>query len=158
VARILAVDWGEKRLGLAVSDPLGLIARALPTATLPSPGAAPAAVLEAARAHEVERIVIGLPLDMDGTVGEAARKALALAEAVGAGGNLPVETWDERLTSTLAGQYLREEGFKATSRRGGGRERARPVRGAKGRVDARAAVLLLQSWLDARRFRDEAGT
>jgi RNase H-fold protein (predicted Holliday junction resolvase) len=62
---------------------------------------------------------------------------------------VPVELWDERFTSTIAEQSLREEGASSGRRRGGGRERTRTVTVDKSRVDMRAALLLLQSWLDA---------
>ena len=151
MARILALDWGERRLGLAVSDPSETIATTLPTVTLKRPEDVLSAALEAVREHEPACVVVGLPLDREGGVGETARRVLDFAAALRARIASPVETWDERGTSALAEQSLHEEGWRAGRRRGGGRERTRARRGEeKGRVDARAAAILLQSWLDAR--------
>ena len=160
VKRVLAVDWGERRLGLALSDALGITAQPLEPIVLPkasSPGAAnPAARLEALRAvkalareHEVGCVVLGLPLLLSGEHGEAARAVEAFAAALRTCIDVPVELWDERFTSALAEQSLREEGTTSGNRRGGGRERARATPTDKARVDRRAALLLLQSWLDA---------
>jgi putative Holliday junction resolvase len=135
LSRILAVDWGERRIGLAVSDPTGLIARALPTLLVRSPEQAALEVLETCRTEEVERIVVGLPLRLDGTRGDAAEAAERFARRLESGG-FPVEMWDERLTSVEAERQMRELGQK--------------VRGRKEKIDARAAAVLLQSYLDER--------
>jgi putative Holliday junction resolvase len=136
VHRILAVDWGERRIGLALSDPTGLIARALPTLEVRSERAAVAAVLEVARREQATRLVVGLPLHLDGTRGRAAETAERFAHLLGEGTTVPVTLWDERLTSAQALRTARETGER--------------LRGRKGRVDARAAEHLLQSYLDAR--------
>jgi len=157
------VDWGGRRLGLARSDALGLTAQPLPPVVLPaaagppadaerrSLAAAAAAVVEAALEHAVERVVVGLPLERSGRPGAAARRVEDLVAALRA--RLPattaIETWDERFTSALAERSLREEGRSAGKRSGGGRERTRATPEDKARVDQRAALLLLQSWLDA---------
>jgi putative Holliday junction resolvase len=131
--RILAVDWGERRVALAVSDPLGVIATGLPTLLVTGHNDAIERVAGAAAEHEVERIVVGLPLLLSGQRGEAAfgaeRFAAALAERTG----LPVDTYDERLTSALSERRLHERGVK-------------PSR-AKERIDQGAAVALLESFL-----------
>ncbi len=163
--RILAVDWGTRRVGLALSDELGLTAQPLPPLLLPE-GQPPAhvpvflarALVPIAHEHEVERIVLGLPLELSGARGAAARAVDALAEALATRTELPIELWDERFTSALALQSLREEGGSSSHRRGGGRDRARSNRSAdKARIDQRAALLLLQSWLDAHPARREGG-
>jgi putative Holliday junction resolvase len=136
VSRILAVDWGARRVGLAVSDPTGLIARSLPTLEVRSEDLAVNAILETCREEEVERIVVGLPLRLDGSHGDAAESAQRFARRLENKGRLPVEMWDERMTSRQAERQGRELGER--------------TRGKKGRVDARAAALLLQSYLDAR--------
>ena len=163
MARILAVDWGVRRLGLARSDELGLTAQPLPPVILPAfagnPGdaarratrAAADAIAAATTEHAIDRIVVGLPLELSGHAGEAAERVGALVTALVArlGPAVPVETWDERLTSAQAERSLREEGWSAGSRKGGGRERTRASQVDKARIDQRAALLLLQSWLDA---------
>jgi putative Holliday junction resolvase len=131
--RILAVDWGERRIGLAVSDPGGVIATGLPTLVVRSRAAALAGVAEAAAELEVERIVVGLPLLLSGQTGQAAESALAFARALADGTGLPVETYDERLTTALAQRRLHETGVRAGS--------------AKSRLDQGAAVVLLESYL-----------
>jgi putative Holliday junction resolvase len=156
VGRILAVDWGERRLGLAVSDPMGWTAQGLPSVTLERPADAAAAVCRAVAEHEAERLVLGLPLELSGDAGEAAQIVLALARELATRLTIPIETWDERFTSVIAERSLREEGRRTSGRRGGGRERARTRPPDKGRIDQRAAVLLLQSWLDAHARRGDA--
>ena len=131
--RILAVDWGERRIGLAVSDPTGVIASALPTLTVSGRDDALARVAAAAQACEAERIVVGLPLTMAGGRGEAALAAEAFAEALRRRLPLTVDTYDERLTSALSQRRLHERGIKTGH--------------AKGKVDAGAAVALLESYL-----------
>jgi putative Holliday junction resolvase len=142
--RILAVDWGERRIGLAVSDPHEVIASGLRTLVVSSAEQAVAGVARVAREVEAERVVVGMPLLMDGTRGAAAQTAQAFADRVGEASGLPVETYDERLTSALSGRRLREAGVRT------GR--------AKERVDQGAAVALLESYLahrSARRSRGE---
>ena len=134
--RILAVDWGERRVGIAISDPSGLLARSLPTLETRSETETVRALQSLVEDEEVVEIVVGLPLRLDGTKGEAAEKAEALAERLRQATNRPVQMWDERLTSVLAERQAREVGER--------------TRGRKGRIDARAAEVLLQSYLDAR--------
>lgn len=132
--RILAVDWGERRVGLAVSDPRGVIATGLPTLEVKSAGQALERVIVVAAEVEAERIVVGLPLLLNGEVGEAARAAQALADALAKRVSIPVDTYDERLTSTISQRRLKEVGVRRTGHR-------------KGRIDQGAAVVLLESYL-----------
>ena len=134
--RVLAIDYGERRLGLAVSDEAGALA--FPAGTLLRRGKARdlAALRELAAERGVARVVVGLPLHMGGRAGPEARAALAFAAAVGEATGLPVETLDERWTTREAERSLREQGL--VGRRG---RRRREV------VDAVAATLLLRSWL-----------
>lgn len=145
--RILAVDWGERRIGVAVSDPTGTIATGLDTIQVGSPGEAPVKVAALAASLEAESIVVGMPLLLSGRRGAAADAAEAFTEALRTHTALPVQTWDERLTSALAQRRMIERGERASRDRG--------------RVDQGAAVALLESWLqklDAdRRSRPEAG-
>ena len=137
MARILAVDWGERRIGLAISDPLEVIATGLPTLDVQSAPEAARRIAAIAAEREAGSIVVGLPLLMSGERGEAAEAALALAALLGRHSGLPVETYDERLTSALSERRLRETGVKT------GRD--------KQRVDQGAAMVLLESFLAYRR-------
>ena len=127
------MDWGERRVGLALSDPSGMIATGLPTLHVRGKEDALAQVSESARVNEAERIVVGLPLLMSGERGEAARAAETFATALAERTGLPVETYDERLTSRLSQRRMHEVG-------------ARPRR-SRGMVDQGAAVALLESYL-----------
>lgn len=133
MARVLAVDWGERRIGLAVSDPGGVIAVGLDTLQVTGFDQAVARVAEIAREQEADRIVVGLPLLMSGERGEAATIAERFAEALGRRSALPVELYDERLTSALSARRLREAGVRTGH--------------AKHRVDQGAAIALLESFL-----------
>jgi putative Holliday junction resolvase len=133
VPRILAVDWGERRIGLAVSDPQGIIATGLKTLVVRGAADALVRVATIAAEREVERIVVGLPLLLSGERGEAAESAQRFADALAARTRLPVDTYDERFTSALSERRLREAGTRR------GRSRTR--------VDEGAAVALLESFL-----------
>jgi len=131
--RILAVDWGERRVGLAVSDPTGVIATALPTLVVEGREDALARVAAAVAECEAERIVVGLPLRMSGERGEAALAAESFAAALHARTGRRVDTYDERLTSALSQRRLHERGVRTGHH--------------KKKVDAGAAVALLESYL-----------
>lgn len=138
MTRILAIDWGARRIGLAVSDPLGILATGLPTLTVQGEGEAVARVADTIREVEAEALVVGLPLTLLGERGESAlaaeRFAARLAELTG----LPVHLYDERLTSTIAQRRILETGGR--------------TRGKKGKVDEGAAVALLEGWLAKARY------
>ena len=137
--RILAVDWGERRIGLAISDPTGVIATALPTLIVGGRSDALAGVAKVAAETEAECIVVGLPLLMSGARGSAAEAASAFAEALAARTQLTVETYDERLTSAMSQRRLQEAGVR--------------TRRAREKVDQGAALALLQSYLQRRASR-----
>jgi putative Holliday junction resolvase len=142
--RVLAVDWGERRIGLAVSDPQEVIASGLPTLVVRGVGQAVGRVAEVAREVGAERVVVGLPLHMDGRRGTSAEAAQDFADLLHEQCGLPVETYDERLTSALSERRLRETGVRTGH--------------ARERVDQGAAVVLLESYLmrlAARRARGE---
>lgn len=137
--RVLGVDLGTVRVGLAVSDPGGVVATPLPTLELDGPADPPALAVRlaaAAREHGCETVVLGLPRALSG--GDTASTALArqVARAL-EGQGVAVELWDERLSSVEAERVLVGAGRRRDRRR---RER-----------DALAATIILQGWLDARR-------
>lgn len=132
MSRIMAVDLGTVRTGVAVSDELGMLAQ--PWKTLPGGDAALEAVVSAVGEVKPVRVLVGLPRNMDGTYGPAAEGARAFAEQLKSRVQCPVDLWDERLTTVSAQRALRESGRKARDQRGV--------------VDQVAAQFLLQSWLD----------
>ena len=135
--RILAVDPGSKRIGLALSDPTETIAQALATVPAEPVESLPARVAAVARTHAAERLIVGLPLRLDGTHGPEAAAARSLADAIRRESGLPVELVDERLTTAAAERALIAGGVKREQRRQG--------------IDRVAATMLLQSHLDYRR-------
>jgi putative Holliday junction resolvase len=136
-ARILALDFGARRIGLAISDPLGLTAQGLPTLERSNRERDLAALLALAREREVTRWVMGLPLHLSGTEGAQAQKVRTFGALLAARSGLPVEYWDERLTTVTAQRVLREAELSLAKRRQA--------------VDRLAAVVLLQSYLEAHR-------
>jgi putative holliday junction resolvase len=134
--RILGLDVGSKRIGLAISDPLGITAQGLETLQRQNKRLDFAQLEQVIREHRVTEIVIGLPLRMTGGEGIQAEKMQAFADQIRHRFRLPVHLWDERLTSAQANRLLRETDM-SIKRRG-------EV------VDQMAAVLILQSWMDAR--------
>jgi putative holliday junction resolvase len=135
--RILALDVGEKRIGLAVSDPLGITAQGLEVLTRRDPQTDLARLVEVARKWGVQEIVLGLPRHMDGRPGKAVPVILELARQLVEALGVKVATWDERLTSVEAERVLIQADLS--------RRRRRQV------VDQLAAVLILQGYLDHRR-------
>ena len=133
--RVLAVDWGEKRFGIAISDPLRLFAQPLKTLTRRSGKRAPISdILELVTANEVTEIVVGLPLSADGTEERPAREARTLGQSLQLRSGLPVHFQDERMSTARAQAAAKELGVKH--------------RDAKARMDQMAAVGILQTWLD----------
>jgi putative Holliday junction resolvase len=130
------MDVGSKRIGLAISDPLGYTAQGLDTLHRQNKRLDFAQLERVIREHHVVEIVMGLPLRMSGAEGIQAEKMQAFAEEVRRRFKLPVHLWDERLTSVQANRLLRET------------EMSIKRRGAV--VDQMAAVLILQSWMDAK--------
>lgn len=133
--RALGIDLGEARIGLALSDELGMLAHPLETVFLkvtPDPVARIAAIVER---DKVEMIVLGLPRNMNGTYGPAAEKSREFAEKLKARITCPVKLWDERLTSVAAQRSLHEAG--------------RNVKDSRAVIDQVAAQLILQGWLDS---------
>jgi putative Holliday junction resolvase len=128
--RVLALDHGEARCGAAVSDPTGTLARPLPAVERPDTRRGLTAVAGLVERQRAEVVVVGLPLTLRGEEGQQADRARAFAERLERRVSVPVELFDERLTTRLA-------------------ERS----GGKGNADSRAAAHLLQGWLESRRPR-----
>jgi len=135
--RVVAFDLGDRRIGVAVSDPTGTIAEGRETLERSGESFPWRALLGVVEEAQAVRIVVGDPVHLDGSVGERSRISREFAEEIGRRTGLPVDLEDERLTSVQAQRTLRE---------------TRPGRGAKRRgqedVDRVAAVLILQAWLD----------
>jgi putative Holliday junction resolvase len=135
--RVMAVDPGSKRVGLAVSDPTGTIAQALTTVAAEPADTLPVRLAEIAKSQKAQRIVVGLPLRLDGTHGPEAAAARRLASGLRQVSGLPVELVDERLTTAAAERSLIAGGVRREKRRLS--------------IDRVAATLLLQGHLDSQR-------
>jgi putative Holliday junction resolvase len=153
--RILALDVGERRIGLAISDPEGRVAVPLETLERRDVDADLSALADLVAREEVEVVVVGLPLSLDGTVGPQAERTQEFARRLAArlGRTRPLEMWDERLSTVAAERALAPSGpsGKRARRRVGIAERRRPPERRRGARDALAATLILQSYLDSRR-------
>jgi putative pre-16S rRNA nuclease len=135
--RVLAVDPGSKRVGLAISDPTGTIAQALATVPAEPRGTLVSRLAKIAGEQEAKAIVVGLPRRLDGSDGPEAKAARELARELREASRLPIEMVDERLTTAAAERSLIEAGVRRKSRRAS--------------IDRVAATLLLQSHLDRRK-------
>jgi putative Holliday junction resolvase len=135
--RILGLDVGARRIGVAVSDPLGITAQGLETLHRRNKKHDYAHLEQVIQAYEVGEIVIGLPLRMSGAEGTQSEKMRAFADDLQKRFKLPIHLWDERLTSAEANRLLRET------------ELSIEKRGQA--VDRMAAVLILQGWMEANR-------
>lgn len=136
--RVVGIDLGARRIGIAVSDASGTIAT--PRTVIVRSGNVGRdhrAIAELVAEEEAERVVVGLPLSLDGSMGRAATAAVDEAGRLAAVLDVPVETYDERLTTVSAERSLREAQMRAEARR-----RV---------VDKVAAAVMLQAWLDGRR-------
>jgi putative Holliday junction resolvase len=133
--RILALDLGKKRIGLAISDPLGITAQGLPNLNRTNKRSDLAALEQLAREREVGLFLMGNPINMRGAEGRQSGWVREFAEALEAQTGLPVRFWDERLTSVEAGRVLRSSGISIAKRAAA--------------VDRLSAVILLQSYLDS---------
>ncbi|MBR2667360.1 MAG: Holliday junction resolvase RuvX [Oscillospiraceae bacterium] len=135
--RIMAIDYGDARTGIAISDPTGLLTGFSTVIPGRRPEVVADAVAELARDHEVTELVLGYPKNMNNSIGPRAEKSAAFAQLLEARTGLPVHLWDERLTTVDSHRILSETGRR-------GRQR-------KARVDAVAASLILEGYLDLRR-------
>ena len=129
------MDWGEKRFGIALSDPLRMIAQPLTTLTRRAGKRAPVGpIADLITAHEVTDVVVGLPLTPEGDEGEAARAARELGDAIHRRAAVPVHFLDERMTTAHAIKSARRAGVKDAD--------------SRATIDQMAAVGILQAWLD----------
>lgn len=132
--RVLGIDNGDVRVGVAISDELGFMAHPLETIDVRKTDAI-SRIRDVAVERDVDTIVVGMPRNMNGTHGPASEKAKDFAEKLKAALPCRVVTWDERLTTVSAQRSLQEAGKKAKDQ--------------KGIIDQAAAQVILQSWLDA---------
>lgn len=134
--RVLAIDHGTKRMGIALSDPTGIIAQ--PLEFIPAEPFADflARLKDLIREKEVEMILVGMPRNMDGSYGPAAAKVNEFVAVLKENIAIPIRTWDERLTSAQANRFLIQADVRRQDR--------------KQKVDRAAAAILLQSFLDSR--------
>ena len=131
MGRTMGIDWGERRIGVAVSDPMGWTSQGIAVI----PGGDLEEIARLAAAQEVTRVVVGLPVHDDGSPSKSAPKILAFVDVLKERlAPVPVETWDESNTSYEANRILKERGM-------GWKE-------SKAHVDRVAAAVMLQSWLD----------
>ena len=133
--RILALDLGKKRIGLAVSDPLRITAQGLPNLERTNKRADLAAIDALVKEREIGLLLMGNPINMRGSEGRQSAWVREFASALEAYTRVPVRLWDERLTSVEAGRVLRESGISIARRAAA--------------VDRLSAVILLQSYLDS---------
>jgi putative Holliday junction resolvase len=143
--RVAAIDLGAVRVGLAVVDDLGLLAHPRPFLNGKDQAALMQQLKDLQKAEQIEVFVLGLPRELNGREGPAARRARAFAERLQRATPAKVELYDEWLSTREAAGRLRAQGLKAKEQRG--------------RIDSAAAAILLQSWLDreTRGARDDAG-
>jgi putative Holliday junction resolvase len=134
--RVASIDLGKARAGVAVADELGLYAHARPFVDATSRKPLLEALKALAVSEKLERFLVGLPLELGGGEGPAARRALKFAQELADATGVEVELVDERLTTVEAARQLRASG--------------RDARQSKSKVDGVAAAIVLQRWLDAR--------
>lgn len=133
--RALGIDLGDARIGIAISDELGMLAHPVETIVVKETADPLARVVQIAKERDVGHIIIGLPKNMDGTAGAATDKVRAFADKLREHAVCPVKLWDERLTTVAAQRALHEAGRNA--------KQSRAV------IDQVAAQMILQGWLDS---------
>ena len=136
IGRVMALDVGKVRVGVALSDPLGYTAQPLLTLWRKSRGEDLRSLLRLIRRHEVAEIVVGNPLHMSGDVSPWAAKVQEFAKELHVRSGLPVHLWDERLSSVAAHEILDEAGHDRQDR--------------KHLIDQVAAVVILRGWMEAK--------
>jgi putative Holliday junction resolvase len=137
--RVLGLDIGERRIGVALSDSLRIIAGALTVVERVTDDAALKQIIDLARENEVERIVVGMPRSLDGSLGRQAQAVQSFVDLLKERTDIPVVTWDERLSTVAAERTMLEVGMKRDKR--------------KKRRDSLAAAIILQGYLDREKSR-----
>ena len=135
--RILGIDYGEVRVGVAVSDPLGFTAQGLETIQNRGKKSVLEALIKIFTEYAVGEVVIGLPINMNGTVGPQAKAIMDLIPELEAALKVPVKTWDERLSSRQVERFMLEGGLSRQKR--------------KDNSDRLAATLILQTYMESKR-------
>jgi putative Holliday junction resolvase len=133
--RTLGLDIGDKRIGVAISDPEEILASPLATITREDDRKAIDDIIKLVDQHNVERIVVGLPYSLDGSIGGQANKVMDFTEKLSKYTRASMEIWDERLSTVAVERLLREAGKKKAKKRA--------------RLDAAAAAFILQGYLDS---------
>ena len=142
--RILGLDIGSKRIGVAVSDELGFTAQAVETLSCKNPEEDAAAILRLTEKYNAEEIVVGIPYNMDGTEGPQVEKVRNTIETIKKQVNVPIREWDERLSTVAAERVLLEADMSRSKRR--------KV------IDKLAAALILQGYLDRKSVKERSNS
>ncbi|MCD6326889.1 Holliday junction resolvase RuvX [bacterium] len=132
--KILGIDFGDRRVGIAVSDPSSQIALSRETLSVKNDEDALKKLAGVIQEESIERIVLGVPLDLDGCPGERAKRTIEFGQTLEETFGVRIDHWDERLTTRIAKRTLRESGRKSTRR--------------DGKLDQISAVIILQGYLD----------
>lgn len=132
--RNLGLDVGDRKIGVAISDPLQILATPLKTIIREADGPAINEILELVQKNDIRKIIIGLPYSLDGSIGRQAEKVLDFKAKLATRTGVEIIMQDERLSSVSANRRLREAGRKASK--------------IKKEIDAEAATIILQSYLD----------
>ena len=138
MSRILGIDYGTVRIGLALSDPTGTLASPLPYLENKSVSVVRGSLCELIQTHDISRIVVGLPRNMDGSYGPAAENVRKFISQIQQGLSTPIETQDERLTTAQASKQLSQMGLNQKEMRK--------------KIDSSSASLILQQYLDRKRL------
>lgn len=141
MSRILGIDYGERRIGLAISDPLGIIAQTLTTLDTKKIKDPFFEIKNIVKEKKVKKIVVGLPKNMDGTIGEQGKKVLEFAKNLSKEVNIKIDFWDERLSSVESQKMLKET--------------KRKIKQDKKIVDRISASLILQGYLESLKTKKE---
>ena len=136
----MGLDIGDKRIGVALSDPQGWMASPSEVVLRESDAAALTKISELIKRHEVERVVVGLPRSMDGSLNQQAIKVQAFAEELSRHITIPMEFWDERLSTVAANRLMLDAGTKKGDK--------------KSKRDAISSALVLQAYLDSKQRQD----